>query len=538
MRTRKTATVKMNPSNLPSLLHLTIEEASDGLQSGLFTSAHLVKAYLGRIEESSEFNAVLQVNPDALSVAQQLDEERVRSGSRGRLHGIPLLIKDNIATKDKSLDASSGSYTLLGAKPAMESSLIGKLRDAGVVILGKTNLSEWANFRGLNVSSGWSPRGGQTLGTYCPNSTPEGSSAGSAVAAALGLSTAALGTETVGSILEPAELNNVVGFKPTRGFIGTDGTIPISRRQDVIGTLTRTVKDAAYLFSKMAGRSDRDDRTWHIPIDPIPDFTTFCRGTDLGGITIGVPRNSWAADSPAPIMALFESALETLRSTGAKVIDNANFSAADEFRKLNQQVKGIVRSSEFKRDIVCYLETLESNPNGIHSAEDIIEFTKTSPREEYPDRDIGKFLWTQVEGIDVDSDKYKHMIEQERFFGGEGGILGAIEKYDLDVLVVPSSLGIGNDLAAKMGFPAIGVPLGFWPENTPIELDGNKPNLVRTAPGVPFSITFFTKAYSDGVLLQVAYAFEQLVAVRDNGPLPFKLPKTELKDVAQKLEKT
>jgi amidase len=192
-------TLGLDASDLPSFLHLNIENASEGLQTGRFTSVDLVKAYLARIQEASEFQAVLQTNPDALAAAQQLDEERMRSGSRGPLHGIPILVKDNIATKDR-LDASAGSYALLGAKPANESSTISKLREAGVVILGKTNLSEWANFRGLEIPSGWSPRGGQTLGTYYPNSSPAGSSSGSAVAATLGLSTAAIGTEVKATI--------------------------------------------------------------------------------------------------------------------------------------------------------------------------------------------------------------------------------------------------------------------------------------------------------------------------------------------------
>jgi amidase len=236
------------------------------------------------------------------------------------------------------------------------------------------------------------------------------------------------------------------------------------------------------MLSSMAGRSDMDEKTWHIPFEPIPDFSTFCKGTDLSGMTIGVPRNCFNSNAPAQILASFESALKTLSSAGATVVDNADFTAAEEFKKLNQQVKRIVRSSEFKRDIVHYLQTLETNPNEIHSAEDIISFTKAFPAEDYPERDIGKFLWTQAEGIDVDSDKYKSMVEQELYFGGEGGILGAMQKYKLDVLVVPSTLGIANDLAAKMGFPVIAVPLGFWPEGTPIEVESRKGGLVKAAP--------------------------------------------------------
>ncbi len=254
----------------------------------------------------------------------------------------------------------------------------------------------------------------------------------------------------------------------------------------MIGTLTRTVKDAAFLLSEMAGRSERDERTWHIPFNSIPDFTTFCKGTDLSGITIGVPWNTWEGESPALIQASFESALQTLSSAGANVVEDADFLEADEFKKLNEQVKGVVRSSEFKRDIVRYLQTLETNPNNIQSAEDIIEFTKSFPAEEYPDRDIGKFLWTQAEGVDINGDKDKEMVKQEQFFGGEGGILGAMKKYHLDVLVVPADQDIGNDLAAKMGFPVISVPLGFWAEDTSVQLDKKKPNLVKVAPGMPY----------------------------------------------------
>ncbi|KAK3332679.1 glutamyl-tRNA amidotransferase subunit A [Cercophora scortea] len=519
--------------SLPSLLHLTIEEAAKGLQSGRFTSVALTKAYIARINEASEFKAVLQINPDALTVAQQLDEERVRFRGRGPLHGIPILVKDNVATKDK-LDVSAGSYALLGAKPAVESSVIAKLRAAGVVVLGTTNMSEWANFRGLHVSSGWSARGGQTLGAYYPNQNPSGSSSGTAVAAALGLCTAAIGTETSGSIVEPAEFNNVVGFKPSRGLIANDGAIPISARQDIIGTLTRTVKDAAYLFTNMAGRSERDEGTWNIPFDTIPDFCTFCNTTDLSGVTIGVPRNTFRADHDptSPVMVSFEAALKTLSSAGAKVIDRADFPEADGYKKLNDQSPNLVSlCAEFKRDIARYLQSLETNPNHIHSAEDIIEFIKTTPAEEYPDRDMDIFLWTRDKDIDVGSDKYQQRLEKELFYGGEGGILGAMDKHDLDLLVVPSSQGIAIDLAAIMGFPVLGVPLGFFPEGTPVKLEDKKPNLVNEAPGIPYSLTFISKSFSDGVLLRVGYAFEQLSRVRADGPLPFKPPTTELKDL-------
>ncbi|KAI1357761.1 amidase [Xylaria arbuscula] len=491
-------------TDVPLLLDATIRSLSEGLEACRFTSVDIVEAYISRIQETSEFRAILEINPDARVIARSLDEERAHSASRGPLHGIPILVKDNILTKD-ILHASAGSYALLGAKPS------------------------WANFRGLSINSGWSPRGGQTLGAYYQNSSPDGSSSGSAVAAALGLCTAALGTEkTFGSIMDPAEINNVVGYKPTRGLIANDGVIPISNRQDVIGTLTRSVEDAAYMLSHMAGRSDLDPGTWYIPFPKIPNYTNFCN-TNLSGMRIGVPRNAFPSDAPAPILASFNSAVETIQSAGATIIDNANFTAAEEFRKLNQRVKGIVRSSEFKRDIVKYLKTLATNPNEIHSAEDIINFTMTCPEEDYPDKDIGKLLWTQEEGVDVNSDKYRKMVAQELYYGGKGGILGAIDEYQLDAIIVPSTLGIANDLAAKMGFPVMSVPLGFWPEETPIEYDTRNLGLIKTAPGIPYCLTIVGSGYSDGKIIQVAYTFEQLAAVRAKGPLPFKVPKTELK---------
>lgn len=282
--------------------------------------------------------------------------------------------------------------------------------------------------------------------------------------------------------MDPAGRNNLVGYKPSRGLIATDGAIPISNRQDVIGTLTRTVQDAALLLNSMAGRSEEDDRTWHIPFNPLPDFAALCKETVVSEIRIGIPRNAFDDGTPKYILDAFELAIGKIKSAGATVIDGADFAAAEDFKKLNDQVKGIVRSSEFKRDIKSYLETLTSNPNNIKTAEDIIEYTKNEPKEDYPAHDIGKFLWTQAEGIDVDSDKYHDMVKQELYFGGEGGITGALEKYGVDVLAVPSTEGISNDLAAKMGFPVIVIPLGFSPADTEVEYDDG---MIEVGPGLP-----------------------------------------------------
>jgi amidase len=289
--------------------------------------------------------------------------------------------------------------------------------------------------------------------------------------------------KTAGSIVFPAELNNVVGFKPTRGLIGTDGAIPISGRQDVIGTLTRTVKDAAHMLSVMAGRSEDDPRTWDIPFATIPNYAAFCEITDLSGINIGVPRNAINDDAQPSVLRAFEDALAIMRSAGANVVDNTNFTGAEEYAQVDGDVKNRLRSAEFKKDMKAYLDTLQTNPNDIHSLEDIIEFTKTHPEEDYPAKGVGNFEWTRKETTEVGDSVYNDIIKQERYYGGEAGILGALEEHKVDVLVVPTWLGHANDVAARMGFPVMTVPLGYWPEGTAIEKGNGE--LIWRAPGIP-----------------------------------------------------
>jgi amidase len=232
----------------------------------------------------------------------------------------------------------------------------------------------------------------------------------------------------------------------------------------------------------MAGRSERDERTWNIPFDPIPDFTTFCQGTDLTGYRLGIPRNTLDADPPGAITDAFSKACQTLVSAGAAVIDNADFPAADAFRQLNTQAKGIVRASEFARDIALYLSGLGANPHNLTCIADLIAFTRARAEEDFPARDIGKFLWAQAEGVDVRSERYRAMLAQEEFFGGDGGILAALERDALDALVLPPSHGVAGDLAAKMGFPILVVPMGFWPAGTRVQRGSG---LVDVAPGMP-----------------------------------------------------
>ncbi|KAJ5956346.1 glutamyl-tRNA amidotransferase subunit A, partial [Penicillium viridicatum] len=438
---------------LPSLLDITLEDIASGLDAHEFTAVELTNAYLSRIEEVNDvFHAVLEVNKDAITIATALDEEMKVTGRRGLVHVFP----DNIVTNDH-MEASAGSFALLGAKPAGECSTITRLRRAGAVILSKTNLSEWANFRAVNSSSGWSPPGGQTMGTYYPNSQPSGSSSGSAVAA-LGLTLQLLEL----NIISPAETNNLVGLKPSRGLIGTDNCITISRRQDVIGPLARTVKNAALILNTIAGRSEDDPYTWNIPFDPIPDFSQSCDDADLSEIKISLPRDAFS-DVAAPVITAFENAVVTFRGLGANVLDETNFPSVEEFRKLDKATKDFVVTAEFKSDLQSYLASLQNNPHNLCSVADIIQFTKTFPGELYPDRDIEKLLWTEAAGTDIESEKYRSAIERESLLAGTQGILGTMEKFELDVLAVPANAEIPISYAAKLGLPIISVPLGFYP---------------------------------------------------------------------------
>ncbi|RDW67052.1 hypothetical protein BP5796_09801 [Coleophoma crateriformis] len=519
---------------IPSLIDIALEDIIAALDAKSFTSVDLVAAYIARISEvNDEFHAVIEINPDAKSIARQLDEERSRNISRGPLHGIPLLIKDNVVTLDK-MECTSGSLALVGARPCHEASVITRLRKAGVILLGKTNLSEWSNFRSEKSSSGWSPRGGQTYGAYLKNSQPSGSSSGSAVAVALGLTWAALGTETTGSIIGPAETNNVIGFKPTRGLISTDAVIPVSIRQDVIGTLTRTVKDAAHLLGGFAGRSEFDKFTWNIPFDTLPDYAAVCNGTNLQGFKIGVPRNAFMGMNIKPAaLAAFELGLKILTDAGAQVVENTDFKATDDYKAMDKVSKLFAITTEFKTDIQAYLSSLDKNPNNIHNLDDLIAFTEGTPEERYPEFDIGRFHWTKAEGADLDAQKYKESLKQDLYFGGEGGILGAMEAHNLDLIVIPTVAEIPIAFAAKVGYPLITVPLGFYPEGTPVEMH-KRGKMILYAPGIPYCITFISKAYSEETLLKVAHAFEQLTLTRKNGPQPYLTAKTEISDILRK----
>ncbi|KAF3928621.1 hypothetical protein AA313_de0205030 [Arthrobotrys entomopaga] len=523
---------KVTPAEIPSLIDITIDDITTYLYDGCFTSYQLTQAYIARINQvNSTLHAVLELNPDALSIAASLDAERRSGKIRGPLHGVPILIKDNIATLDK-MNTTAGSYALLGAVPPSDSTIAAKLRDAGVIILGKSGMSEWANYRSTNGTSGWGARHGQITSAYYPNLDPSGSSSGSAIATDLGLSLATLGTETSGSIISPSERNNIVGIKPTVGLTSRYLVIPISEHQDTIGPMARTVKDAAYILSAMAGKDKNDNYTSQIPFDTIPEYWRNLKRTSLKGAKIGIPRNAITTDSndTTPILAAFNKTIEIIRGLGAEIHENANFPAYDQFLKSNNS--DIVMGVDFKTNLKQYLSLLVKNPNNISSLSDLIEFVKSDPREDYPDRDVD--IWIQAENqtcADNTCEAFQKAYESNLYLGGEGGILGALKsaggKDGLDALILPSSFA--SDIAAIAGYPVVTVPMGFYPSNTTASKDKDSRELFEIAPGLPFGLSFLGRRFDEQRLINFAFAYEQETKFREKGKT-YVVPTAEVKD--------
>ncbi|KAL8732124.1 MAG: hypothetical protein Q9181_004051 [Wetmoreana brouardii] len=519
-------------SKFPFLIEATTEELETGLERGLFTSVELVSAYIARIQEvNASLNVVTELNPDALSIAAELDVERANGTTRGPLHGMPILIKGNIGTADK-MSTTAGSFALLGATLTQDSTVAAKLRAAGVIILGKTNLSQWANFRSNNSTNGWSAYGGQTYGVYFPQQDPSGSSSGSGVASAIGLALATLGSETSGSILSPSEVNNLVGIKPTVGLTSRALVIPISQRQDTIGPMARTVKDAAYLLQAIAGKDPNDNYTLAQPFESPPDYVGACNYSSLRGKKIGIPRNIITPqEGDAPVLAAFESAVQTIRRAGATVVDNVNITSYALDQYLNGNASLIVLEADFLSDLATnYLSKLATNPQNVHNLEDVSNFTHSFPPEDYPDRDTGVWDEALALGFDNTSPQFWAAYQNNLEVAGPEGILGLLANYSLDALILPTDFSPG--LPALVGTPVVTVPLGFYPANTTI-VRNKRGTLVETGPNVPFGLSFIGPAWSEASLIGYAYAFEQRTMVRDQVQ-PYLVPSVELAEVVPK----
>lgn len=523
----------------PPLLDATLDELRTGLDSGLFTSVDLVKAYLARIKETNkDLKAVTETNPDAIFIAAKLDAQRELGADEngeplGPLHGIPIIVKDNIATDDK-MNTTAGSFALLGAQVNEDSTVVAKLRQAGAIILGKANMSQWAACRELDSPDGWSAYGGQTLGAYFPNQNPKGSSSGSAVAASVGMAWGALGTDTGGSVILPAHQNNLVGFRPTVGLASRHMVIPFSEHLDTVGTLTRTVKDAAYLLQAIAGDDPKDDWTTVFPFKTIPDYVSACKDSGLKGKRIGVSRTLMKLIpqiTEGLPMEAFESALKVLRSAGAEVIDNIDLPGPVQYFTTTDNVSNYTTQGiDFQTNLPSkYLSNLKTNPHNITSLADLMEFTRTHPNERFPEHDMDQWdLITALNSNNSSPEWWRNFSNMVHHFGPLG-LTGAFQNHSLDAIVSFSPHAVL--LAPFVGTPVVTVPLGKLGKKAPL-IKSSK-GLVDSAPNKPFGLGFVGPAFSEETLFGLAYAFEQRTMVRSSVK-PLIQPKTELRHIVER----
>src|SRR6266571_7518508 len=484
----------------------TIGELQAAMASGQLTARRLAEMYLERIQTLDKsgptLNSILEVNPAALEIADALDRERQANGPRGPLHGIPILLKDNIATADR-MQTTAGSLALLGSRPPRDAFVARRLREAGAVILGKANLSEWANFRSNPSSSGWSGRGGQGRNPYVLNRTPCGSSSGSAAAIAANLATASLGTETDGSILCPSSSNAVVGIKPTVGLTSRSGVIPIAHSQDTVGPISRTVADAATVLGALTGVDPLDSATEESAGKFYSDYTRFLDPNGLRGARIGIAREVYFGYSPRAD-AIANTAIERMRDLGAVIIDPADIPTAQQISSSKSELTALL--FEFKADLNSYLVELVNTP--VHTLADIIAFNNAHAGEEL--RYFGQELLLKAQDTtSLDDPAYLTAHDECRRLSRQEGIDAVMDQHQLDALVMPTSsppwlidlvngdppLGGSAQPAALAGYPAINVPAGYIFD-------------------LPVGITFMGRAFSEPTLIKLAYAFEQGTKIR------------------------
>ncbi|KAJ7487269.1 amidase signature enzyme [Mycena galericulata] len=524
---------------LPDLYEASIRELQAGLDGGLFTSVDLIKAYFARIEEVNingpGLRAVLELNPSALKEAALLDAERKLSGKRSEMHGIPILLKDNIGTiaAEEGMNTTAGSFALLGSIVPEDAGVVKRLRKAGAIILGKANLSEWAQFRG-NVAAGWSGRGGQSTNAYVPHADPCGSSSGSAIAASIGLSAVTLGTETDGSITCPSSNNNVVGIKPSVGWTSRAGVIPISQHQDTVGPITRSLTDAAIVLSAIAGKDPNDNYTLAQPA-VVPDFTQALDENALKGKRIGVPRRVFLNDTitgnDPSVNVAFEKALLAIKALGATVVDPADLPSADDAAAAVNN-EGIVLDVDFKVQVNNYFQSLLRNPSGVLSLTDLIKFNDGQTALEEPSGFEDQSGLIASEATDGYNAAYFDALAADHDLGSTSGIDFVLRELNLDALVLPAP-GFAPIPAAIVGYPIITVPMGFYPANVTIGSVG--PETIYPAPGVPFGLSFLGTAFSDFDLIGFGFAYEQKTQTRlARKAFPAAIPKTQLQDIIGK----
>jgi amidase len=495
----------------------TIDELQRKMAAGELTARALASAYLERIAEvdrsGPKLNAVIELNPDALAIAEQLDAERRAGKVRGPLHGIPILIKDNIATLDQ-MQTTAGSLALVGSRPPRDAHVVVRLRAAGAVILGKTNLSEWANFRGTGSTSGWSARGGQTRNPYALDRNPSGSSSGSAAAVSANLCVAAIGTETNGSIVSPSSICGIVGLKPTVGLVSRSGIIPIAASLDTAGPMARTVRDAAILLQVLAGKDERDTATAEMSANLKVDFTAALKPHALRGARIGVLRGPFGFRSwMEPVLT---NAVENLRAAGAEIVDLGEPAI---LRQLGG-AGGEVMLHEFKAGLNAYLAELSESR--VKTMTEVIAFNKAHAEEELALFGQEHMIAAQAKGPLTDK-AYREAREKSIRLARTEGIDAMVQEHRLDALVAltagPAGLGDpvyggaspgtggSSSLAAVAGYPSITVPAAQ----------------VR---GLPVGLSFFGQAWTEARLLALAADFETQTKARTE---PKLLPTLEVR---------
>jgi len=468
------------------LEEITISQLQDSLRSGARTSHSICAAYLARIAElDPKLHAVLETNPDALAVADRLDAERKAGHVRGPLHGIPVLVKDNIATVDRMM-TTAGSLALAGVTPPRDAALVARLRTAGAVILGKTNLSEWANIRSNRSSSGWSARGGQCANPYALDRNPCGSSSGTGAAISANLAAVGIGTETDGSIVCPSGACSLVGVKPTLGLIDGAGIIPIAHSQDTAGPMARTVADAAAFLGVLAGR----------------DYSASLDPAGLRGARIGVPRKKFFGYSPEAD-ALVQAAIAVLKSQGAVIVDPADIPHAGEY----DDSELIVLLYELKADLATYLAAWAPGAR-VKTLADVIAFNEANKAQEMPYFGQELFIQAQEKGPLTDQ-AYRDALAKDQRLSRAEGLDVVFARDSLDAIVAPTGsppwptdlvngdhfLGASSTPAAVAGYPSIAVPVGY-------------------TFGLPVGMSFIGRANSEATLLKLAYAYEQAAKPR------------------------
>jgi len=482
----------------------SISELQDGMKSGKYTARSMAEKYLARIDaidkQGPAINSVIELNPDALALADALDKERAAGKVRGPLHGVPILVKDNIDTADKMM-TTAGSLALLGWKPPQDAAVVQKLRAAGAVILGKSNLSEWANIRSSHSTSGWSARGGLTRNPYALDRNACGSSSGSGAAVAANLCAAAIGTETDGSIVCPAGANGIVGIKPTVGLTSRSGIIPISHTQDGAGPMARSVRDAAILLGALTGVDRADNATlasegkWHT------DYTRFLDPAGLRGARIGVARKYFGFSEE--VDALMNSLLDEMKKQGATLVDPADIETFGKF----DESELTVLLYELKADLNIYLARLGPDAP-VHTLKDVIDFNDKNKDREMPYFGQDLFIKAQAKGP-LTEKEYLEALEKCHKLARAEGIDALMDKHKLDAIVAPTAgpscltdllngdhfTGGSSNTAAVAQYPNINVPAGF-------------------VHGMPVGISFFGWAWSEPTLIKLAYAFEQATRLR------------------------